>query len=135
MSEQQQKYGGLHDHSNTAGPLLEAMPGETEFFMAAGLLAQLSDATRLRIFWVLAHSEQCVSDVSVLVGMSTAAVSHHLRGLRQTGLLTSRRAGKEIYYKLAATKEAKLLHAIVDSVFEMGSPCPLCPLCEQNEKL
>ena len=54
--------------------------------------------------------------------MSTSAVSHHLRGLRQTGLLTNRRAGKEVYYKLAETKTASLIHRVIDDIFEINCP-------------
>lgn len=121
----------LHDHSQNAQQLLETIPSQEEFDAASQLLSQLGDPTRLRIFWILAHSEQCVSDVGVMVGMSSAAVSHHLRSLRQTGLLVSHRDGKEIHYTLARTLEAKLLHRIVDSVFQMGDPCPLINLKQE----
>ena len=54
--------------------------------------------------------------------MSSPAVSHHLRTLKQTGLVSSRRDGKEVYYKLADTQEARLVHRMIDDVFEMNCP-------------
>ena len=71
---------------------------------------------------MLAHCEACVLNVAVAVGMSTSAVSHHLRILRQTGLIVNRRAGKEVYYKLADTRTARLIHKMIDDVFEMSCP-------------
>ena len=48
--------------------------------------SQLSDSSRVRIFWLLCHCEECVIDLSAMVGMSSPAVSHHLRQLRESGL-------------------------------------------------
>ena len=101
---------------------MEHMPDEEAFYKASDIFQQLCDPTRLRILWLLAHCEACVLNVAVAVGMSTSAVSHHLRILRQTGLIVNRRAGKEVYYKLADTRTARLIHKMIDDVFEMSCP-------------
>ena len=113
---------GLHDHGNDLEKVLQAKPEDEEFVKACDIFQQLCDPTRLRILWLLAHTEACVLNIAVSVGMSTSAVSHHLRILRQTGLIVNRRAGKEVYYKLAPTKTAKLIHKMIDDVFEMNCP-------------
>lgn len=100
----------FHDHGGNLEQLLEHMPNEEAFYKASDIFQQLCDPTRLRILWLLAHCEACVLNVAVAVGMSTSAVSHHLRILRQTGLIVNRRAGKEVYYKLADTRTARLIH-------------------------
>ena len=51
------------------------------------------------------------------------AVSHHLKLLKKSGLITSRREGKEIYYKLADSETAQLLHHIIEEMFRIT--CPL----------
>lgn len=99
------------------------MPAEERFVFASEIFQQLCDPTRLRILWLLAHSEQCVNNISLAIDMSASAVSHHLRVLRQAGLIVNRRAGKEIYYKLADTRTAALIHKMIDDVFEIS--CPL----------
>jgi len=48
----------------------------------------------------LAAQEFNVSALAEMVGVSQSAVSHHLRGLRQMGLVTARREGKEVYYRI-----------------------------------
>ena len=56
------------------------------------------------------------------MGMSDPAVSHHLRLLRESGLIVSRRDGKEVYYKLAESEQAQILHRALDEMFEVSCP-------------
>ena len=63
----------------------------THFNMVAEIFKQLSDPTRVRIFWLLSHQEECVINIAAWMDMSSPAVSHHLRSLYQCGLITSRR--------------------------------------------
>lgn len=111
-----------HDHGQNLEDLIKAMPEDETIMGAADVFAQLCDSTRLRILWLLCHCEECVADISAAVGMSAPAVSHHLRMLRQTGLIVNRRAGKEVYYTLADTEEAQLIHKMVDGVLAMKCP-------------
>ena len=55
-----------------------------QFFMAADVFSMLCDSTRLRILWLLCHTEECVSDIATAVEMSSPAVSHHLKTLKQS---------------------------------------------------
>ena len=43
-----------------------------------------------------------------MMEMSSPAVSHHLRPLRNRGLIVSRRVGKEVYYRAADTEQSRL---------------------------
>ena len=56
------------------------------------------------------------------VDMSAPAISHHLKNLKKSGLIVSRREGKEVYYTLSHTAPAKLLHKTVDALFEISCP-------------
>ena len=111
-----------HDHGQETEELLKSMPSEKAFGEAADIFAQLCDATRLRILWILCHSEECVSDIAAAVDMSAPAVSHHLRTLKQAGFIRSRREGKEVLYRLEDTAAACLVHQMVDGVFQMKCP-------------
>ena len=53
------------------------------FQIVADIFKQVGDPTRVRIFWLLCHCEECVQNISALMEMSSPAVSHHLRGLRK----------------------------------------------------
>ncbi|MDO5518652.1 MAG: metalloregulator ArsR/SmtB family transcription factor, partial [Clostridium sp.] len=86
------------------------------------LFQQISDPTRLKILWILCHCEECVSNIASAMEMSNPAVSHHLKLLRKSGIVDSRREGKEIYYTLAKTDQGNLLHHAIDSMFEITCP-------------
>ena len=112
----------LHNHGGNLTDLMSSIPTEQQFFMAADIFSMLCDSTRLRILWLICHTEECVSDIAAAVNMSSPAVSHHLRNLKQSGLITSRREGKEVLYTLAKTKEASLVHNMIDDIFEINCP-------------
>lgn len=112
-----------HDLHQPVETVLANMPDTDRFAQAAAVFQQVSDGSRLRIFWFLCHCEECVSDIAAAMGMSSAAVSHHLKSLRMHGLITSRRVGKEMHYTLADTGPAKLLHRLIEDYLEMN--CPL----------
>ena len=54
--------------------------------------------------------------------MSSPAVSHHLRILKDNGLIESRRDGKEVYYKVKDTEICRLLHQMIEEVMEVACP-------------
>jgi ArsR family transcriptional regulator, lead/cadmium/zinc/bismuth-responsive transcriptional repressor len=66
----------------------------------AELFRAFSDTSRVRIMSALLDGEKNVSRLAELVGISESAVSHHMRGLRQTHIVTARREGKEVYYSI-----------------------------------
>ncbi len=66
----------------------------------AELFRAFSDTSRVRIMSALLDGEKNVSTLAELVGITESAVSHHMRGLRQMHLVTARRDGKEVYYRI-----------------------------------
>ena len=69
----------------------------------AGMFKALGDPVRLRLFSNIASSaegETCVCDIPD-VGVSQPTVSHHLKKLREAGLITSERRGTWVYYRVA----------------------------------
>ena len=111
-----------HNHNEDAAAcqFLQEKISDVENFQAvADVFKQLGDSTRLRIFWILCHCEECVLNIAALLNMSSPAVSHHLRPLKNGGLITSRREGKEVYYKAADTEQTKLLHDMMEKVMQI----------------
>lgn len=111
-----------HDHGQPIEQELELMPKEEDFQTVSDLFKQLCDGSRIRIFWLLCHCEECVINLAALVGMTSPAVSHHLRQLKGSGLIVSRRDGKEVYYKAADTEQAQLLHHMIEKMVEISCP-------------
>lgn len=95
---------------------------QDNFANVSELFKQLSDISRIRIFWLLCHHEDCVLNIASLVGMSSPAVSHHLKSLRDCNLIISRRVGKEVYYKAATSEAASLLHEMIESLIDITCP-------------
>lgn len=60
----------------------------------------LGDDTRLKILEMLTGREMCVCEILNRLNMSQPAVSHHLKILKQAGLVKDSREGKWIYYSL-----------------------------------
>jgi len=60
----------------------------------------LGDETRLRILERLSEGEQCVCDLTDALEAGQSLMSHHLRTLKEAGLLRDRRHGRWIYYSL-----------------------------------
>lgn len=76
---------------------------------AAGTARALGDPTRLRIAAaLLAGDELCVCDTAWIVGASQTLVSHHLRQLRTAGVVTSRKDGRMVMYRLSGRGRAVL---------------------------
>ena len=103
--------------------LIQAQLRRVEHFQTvAEVFRQLGDTTRIRIFWLLCHCEECVVNISAMMEMSSPAVSHHLRPLRNSGLIVSRRDGKEVYYRASNTPQSQLLHQMIEQVMEVTCP-------------
>ena len=113
-----------HDYSidNCEDLLIEAMPPVSTVETVADALKQLGDPNRLRIFWLLCHCEECVINIASLMEMSSPAVSHHLKLLKISGLIVSKRHGKEMFYKAADTAIVDKLHHTIEEIAEITCP-------------
>ncbi len=80
-----------HDHGTFWEKHMDSIPKTDEFQTPSDIFRLLGDSSRLRIFWILCHCEECVINISAMMGMSSPAVSHHLRALKNSGLIVSRR--------------------------------------------
>ena len=105
-----------HQHDGNSQHISQHIPAAETFQTAAQLFRQLGDGTRIRIFWILCHCEECVINLSAMMEMSSPAVSHHLRQLRESGLVISRRDGKEV---IAKTMLDQIYYDKADEIIEM----------------
>mgnify|MGYP002587108303 CR=1 FL=1 len=114
-----------HDHGeeqNHTAAMRELLRDEGHFQRIADIFRQLGDPSRIRIFWLLCHCEECVVNIADMVDMSSPAVSHHLRVLKDSGLLDSRRDGREVYYRAADAPQSRLLHEMIEQVMDVACP-------------
>jgi DNA-binding transcriptional ArsR family regulator len=88
------------------------VPDSATVQAAAAAARGLGDGTRLSIAAALAAGEElCVCDMAWVVGLSQGLVSHHLRQLKNASLVSSRRQGKLVMYRL--TERGRQLTAVV----------------------
>ncbi len=113
-----------HDHGDISSieSFRELLSKTDGFDQVSKVLAQMVDGTRMRIFWLLCHYEGCVTNISSIMNMSSPAVSHHLRSLKESGLIEGRREGKEVYYKAVQSPETEYLHHMIEDLMEITCP-------------
>jgi ArsR family transcriptional regulator len=95
-------------------PLTERPLSAAEAERTAVMFKALGDPVRLRLFSLVAShegGEACVCDISD-VGVSQPTVSHHLKKLREAGLLTSERRGTWVYYRVSPDVLAAMAGAL-----------------------
>jgi len=82
------------------GPETPPLPVEARDELAARFKA-LADPTRVAIVNRLAASDEvCVCDLNAAFDLSQPTISHHLKILREAGLVDSKRRGTSAYYRL-----------------------------------
>ena len=85
----------------------------------ATLFKMLGDESRCTILMALNMSDElCVCDLSEITGLAMPTVSHHLRKLRERGLVVSRREGKLVFYRLEGEDAKVLLDMAARKVLE-----------------
>jgi len=97
----------------------------TDRTVEAALFKALADPHRLAILSTLARAEDevCVCDFTSGLPLNQPTVSHHLKILRDAGLVTCERRGTWVYYRLAVDARERLdtvLHALIPQ----GVPAP-----------
>jgi len=80
---------------------------------ASGLFRAAGDVARLRLLNYLMGGERCVSEIAQMMDLGMSTVSQQLRLLREEHLVTSRRAGKHIYYTLADDHIRDILRSVL----------------------
>ena len=106
-------------HEALLSSVMERMPDENMLIDLSDLFKMFSDHSRLKILYALYLGEMSVCDLANMLEMSQSAVSHQLRILRQSKLVRTRRAGKEIYYSLDDDHIGKILSLALEHVTEL----------------
>ena len=123
MSQEKQLPHDHHENELAFNFLCANIDHIEDFRIVSDIFKQLGDPTRLRIFWLLCHCEECVQNIAAMMNMSSPAISHHLRPLKASGLITSRREGKEVRYKAADIPTSRTLHEALEAL--MAITCPM----------
>ena len=106
--------------------------GDQGIYEVIDFFKALGDLSRLRIIRILSSCEEnqyCVADLAKKLGISQPAVSQHLKVLRHIGIVSSRKLGFRVYYRI--NKEILNGHkANMDALCQLSDvPCPESESC------
>src|SRR6476659_9557964 len=103
-----------------AEPLLSVPHPDLGSYEAAGtLLRALTAPIRLAVIDLLADHPYCVHELVDAIGAPQPLVSQHLRVLRGTGLVRTRRRGREVVYELTDVHAAYIVRDAVAHASEI----------------
>lgn len=98
--------------------IMEEKRGMSEAGRLSSLYKVFGDETRVRIMISLAESEKCVGDIAEVTGVSQSAVSHQLKILKYSNLVSSRRDGRVVIYALADDHVRTIINMGLDHINE-----------------
>lgn len=79
----------------------------------------LSDPERLKILKMLETREMCVCEITASLGSAQPNVSHHLRILKEAGLISGGKKGKWVEYELATASLPAPARRIIEAASDM----------------
>jgi len=98
---------------DVVGKWKKAMTFTPDLDERAAVLSLLGNSTRLRAFYVLDRlGECCVCDLAEILGVTQSAVSQHLSKFKAYGLVSARRDGQTLFYRIADGPEMKRLRRL-----------------------
>jgi ArsR family transcriptional regulator len=103
------------------------------------LFKAFSHPARIAILEELREGEHCVCHLEALLGARQSYISQQLAVLRESGLISDRRDGWNVYYQVKDARVFQLLDAAYEMTGRQPEPrsavkgCP-CPRCHQNEE-
>lgn len=97
-------------------PLAHAPLTEEQAVALSGLFKAMADPVRLRLLSLIAShagGEACVCDLTDAFDLTGPTISHHLKVLRDSGLITGQRRGTWVYYRVHPEVLARLSSVLV----------------------
>ena len=94
------------------------LPCEKENGLVSEFFKVLGDSTRFKILMLLRERELCVHTIVKCIGAEQSVVSHHLKTLRNVHLVTTRREGKHIFYRLSDKHIEHILDIALEHIRE-----------------
>jgi DNA-binding transcriptional ArsR family regulator len=88
------------------------------FESVARYFSVLGEPTRLRILYALCQDEKCVNEIIKVTSLAQANASRHLGLMYQAGMLSRRRDGTQVFYKVADPMYIELCRTVSSLVAE-----------------
>ncbi len=96
--------------------LIKSLPSDETLEANAALLKSLADETRLKIIYLLKNGELCACEILESIDKAQSTISHHLNLMKKEGVLSARKQGIWVYYKLANDNIIENLENLLDII-------------------
>lgn len=105
-------------HADVVEQKRAAMPDQNTLYDLSDFFKIFGDSTRMSILFAIDGEPLCVCDIAELLGMTKSAVSHQLKILRQSDLITYRKSGKNVFYSLADDHVRDIIEKALEHIKE-----------------
>ena len=105
-------------HGDVVERIKGEMPDSSVLYELSDFFKIFGDSTRVSILFVIDRGEICVCDIAEILGMTKSAVSHQLKILRQSKLISYRKSGKNVFYSLADDHVKDIIEKALEHIKE-----------------
>ena len=98
------------------------LPSNQDLVDMCAFFSVFCDVTRVKMLSALSIDELCVGDLATLLSLNQTTVSHQLKILRDAGLVSTRREGKIIFYRLASEHVETVMNVGAGYLIEVLPP-------------
>ncbi|MBQ8322202.1 MAG: winged helix-turn-helix transcriptional regulator [Clostridia bacterium] len=105
-------------HTDVLEQKKQTMPDQNTLYDLSDFFKIFGDSTRMSILFAIDGEPLCVCDIAELLGMTKSAVSHQLKILRQSDLITYRKSGKNVFYSLADDHVRDIIEKALEHIKE-----------------
>ena len=110
-------------HPDKVALVVASTPDASELSRVTGVFKLLGDPTRVRLLYALLEAgELCVCDLAASTGTMETTVSQALRLLRASGVVTGRRQGRNVFYRLSDAHIRMLLDVTREHALHAAAP-------------
>lgn len=108
----------LCDNVDNLNKMKALLPTDDEALDISEFLRVFSDYSRVKILFLLMQSEMKVCDIAEACGLSHSATSHQLRVLKSNRLVSFRKEGKNVLYKLQDEHISEIIKCAYEHISE-----------------
>lgn len=101
--------------------VLNLVLDEKELEFKSRIFKVIGDSNRLKILEILRSGENCQCDIIPLISQSQPTVSRHLRLLEEAGLISSRKEGTKMFYKVVDNQVYNIIDALNNDLMKVVS--------------
>ena len=109
------------EHEDEIRRAEQSIPEEEKLLAISDFFDALGNPTRMKILLAIMNAELCTCDLSAITGLSISAISHQLRILKDRHIVTYRKEGKNVFYRLDDEHIAGIMKRVIEHLGEFNT--------------